>query len=141
MPTRRRISARFCFATGSPATVTDPAPPVEDAVEVQDEGGLAGAVGAEQRDPLAAPDGQVDAEQGLMAVGVGEGEPGHLEGRDVRGHGEDTEVTGPAGSMSQDPAQQTDRERRHREGDGVRPLGPGRRHLVDHRHGARRSPG
>ena len=41
---------------------------------MQHEGGLAGAVGAEQRDPLATLDGEVDAEQRLVAVGVGEGQ-------------------------------------------------------------------
>ncbi len=52
----------------------------EDAVQVQDEGGLAGAVRAEQGDPLAAPDGQVHPEEGLVAVGVGVGEAAHVEG-------------------------------------------------------------
>jgi hypothetical protein len=51
----------------------------EDAVEVQHQGGLAGAVGTEERDPLTAVDVQVDAEQGLVAVGVGEGEPAHVQ--------------------------------------------------------------
>jgi hypothetical protein len=46
----------------------------EDPVQVQDERGLAGAVRAEQRDPLTALDGEVDTEQGLPAVGVGEDE-------------------------------------------------------------------
>ena len=81
MPTRRRISARCRFSTGSPATRTVPAPRVEDAVEVEDEGGLARAVGAEQRHPFTAGHGQVDAEEGLVAVGVGVGEAADLEGR------------------------------------------------------------
>ena len=63
---------------GRPAGPADrrpsPSPAAQDAVEVQDERGLAGAVGAEQRDPLAALRRQVDAEQRLVAVGVGEGE-------------------------------------------------------------------
>ena len=76
MPTRRRISARCRFPTGSPATRDGAGARVEDAVEVQDEGGLARAVGAEQGDAFAAADGQVDAEEGLVAVGVGVGEAG-----------------------------------------------------------------
>ncbi len=39
---------------------------------MQDERGLAGAVRPEQSDPLAALDGEVDAEQRLPAVGIGE---------------------------------------------------------------------
>ena len=59
----------------------------EDAVEVQHQRGLAGAVGAEQGDPLAAVDVQVHAEQRLVAVGVGEGEAADVEdGRHFRGH-------------------------------------------------------
>ncbi len=45
---------------------------LQDAVEVQHEGGLAGAVGAEHGDPLAALHLEVDAEERLVAVGVGE---------------------------------------------------------------------
>ena len=48
---------------------------------MQHQGGLAGAVGAEQRDPLALVDVQVDAEQGLVPVGVGEGEAADVEDR------------------------------------------------------------
>ena len=48
---------------------------------MQHQGGLAGTVGAEQRHPLAAPDGQVDTEQGLVAVRVGERQPGDLQRR------------------------------------------------------------
>ena len=81
MPTRRRISGMLSLVTGSPLTATLPAPAVEDAVEVQHQRGLAGTVGAEQRDPLAAVDVQVDAEQRLVAVGVGEGEPADVEDR------------------------------------------------------------
>ncbi|CAM5295258.1 hypothetical protein SHIRM173S_02535 [Streptomyces hirsutus] len=51
----------------------------QDAVEVQHQGRLAGAVRAEQRDPLAARDREADAEQGLVAVRVGEGEAGDLQ--------------------------------------------------------------
>ena len=50
------------------------APAAQDAVEVQHQGGLAGAVGPEQRDPLAALDAQVDAVERLVSVGVGERE-------------------------------------------------------------------
>ena len=56
----------------------------EDAVEVQHQRGLAGAVRPEQRDPLALVDVQVDAEQRLVAVGVGVGEAADVEDRDVR---------------------------------------------------------
>lgn len=47
---------------------------------MEDECGLARAVGPEQRDPFAACDAEVDAEEGLVAVGVGEREPGDLQG-------------------------------------------------------------
>ena len=56
----------------------------QDAVEVQHERRLAGAVRPEQRDPLAARDRQVDAEQGLVAVRVGEGEAADLQRRQAR---------------------------------------------------------
>ncbi|CAM5447984.1 hypothetical protein SVIOM74S_04723 [Streptomyces violarus] len=46
---------------------------------MEHEGRLAGAVRAEQRDPLAARDGEVDAEEGLVPVGVGEGQTGHVQ--------------------------------------------------------------
>ena len=48
---------------------------------MQHQRGLAGAVGAEQRDPLAAVDVQVDAEERLVAVGVGEGQAADVEDR------------------------------------------------------------
>ena len=53
----------------------------EDAVEVQHQRGLAGAVGAEQGDALALVDVEVDAEQRLVAVGVGEREAVDVEDR------------------------------------------------------------
>ena len=71
--------------TGRPETVTLPAPGGEDAVEVQHQGGLAGAVGAEQRDPLALVDVQVDAVQRLVAVGVGVRQPCDVEDGDAHG--------------------------------------------------------
>ena len=46
---------------------------------MQHERGLAGAVGAEQGDPLAAVDVQVHPEQRLVAVGVGVGEAAYVE--------------------------------------------------------------
>ena len=81
MPTRRRISGRLSFVDRQPADRDGPGAGGEDAVEVQHQRGLAGAVGAEQRDPLAAVDVQVDAEQRLVAVGVGEGEAADVEDR------------------------------------------------------------
>jgi ABC-type multidrug transport system ATPase subunit len=51
----------------------------EDPVEVEHQRGLAGAVGAEQRDPLAGVDVQVDAVERLVAVGVGVGESTDVE--------------------------------------------------------------
>ena len=51
----------------------------QDAVEVQHQRGLAGAVGAEQRDPLALVDVEVDAVERLVAVGVGEGQAADVE--------------------------------------------------------------
>ena len=53
----------------------------EDAVEVQHQRRLAGAVGPEQRDPLALVHVQVDAVQRLMPVGVGERETADVEDR------------------------------------------------------------
>src|SRR6185369_4100478 len=55
----------------------------EDAVEMEDEGGLAGAVRAEQRDPLAFVDPEVDAEERAVAVGVGERDASDIECGDV----------------------------------------------------------
>ncbi len=52
---------------------------------MQHEGRLAGAVRPEQRDPFAARDREVHAEQGLMAVGIGEGEAGDLQGSSAHG--------------------------------------------------------
>ena len=48
---------------------------------MQDQGGLARAVGAEQRDALALVHMEIYAEQGLVTVGVGVGQPAHLEDR------------------------------------------------------------
>ena len=64
-----------------PGDLDGAGPRGEDAVEVQHQRRLAGAVGAEQRDPLALVDVQVDAEQGLVAVGVGVGQAAHVEDR------------------------------------------------------------
>ena len=57
----------------------------QDAVEVEDQGGLARAVGAEQRHPFPGVDVQVDTEQGLVSVRVGVGEAADIE--DGCGHG------------------------------------------------------
>ena len=46
----------------------------EDAVEVEDERGLAGAVRAEESDPFALVDGEVDSEERTVAIGVREGD-------------------------------------------------------------------
>lgn len=53
---------------------------------MQHEGGLPGAVRPEQRHPFAARDGEVDAEQGLVPVGIGEREAGDLQGSGNSGH-------------------------------------------------------
>ena len=73
----------------------------EDAIEVQHEGGLAGPVRAEQRHPLAAADGQVDAEQRLTTVGVREGQAADVERRCHRGstHATTEIASAAAGSM------------------------------------------
>ncbi len=85
---------------------------------MEDEGGLAGTVRAEQRDTLATPDGEVDAEEGLVAVGVGR--------RPVRPLPE---------RGSQGPSQQADDKGGEREGEGVDHHGALERgHLVDDRH-------
>ena len=79
MPTRRRISRRFSFSTGSPVTVTEPELGVEDAVEVEDERGLAGAVRPEHGHPLALLDDEVDAVQRLVPSGIPEHDVADLE--------------------------------------------------------------
>ena len=48
---------------------------------MQHEGGLAGAVGAEQRDPFPLVHMEIDAKQRLVAVGVGVGQAPHVENR------------------------------------------------------------
>ena len=65
--------------TGSPETVTDAGARREDAVEVQHQRRLAGAVRAEQGDPLPRVHVQVDPEQGLVAPGVGVGHAAQVE--------------------------------------------------------------
>ena len=52
---------------------------------MQHERGLAGPVGSEEGDPLAAVDVEVDAEESLVTVGVGEGEVPHVEHRGAHG--------------------------------------------------------
>ena len=83
-PTRRRISIRLASVTGSPGHRDRPGARGEDAVEVQDEGGLAGAVGSEEGDAFALVHMEVHAEQRLVAVGVGVREAAHVE--DGGGH-------------------------------------------------------
>ena len=80
MPTRRRISGR-CLVDRQPGDRDGATPAVEHAVEVQHQGRLARAVGTEQGHPLALVDPRSTPKQGLVAVGVGEGQPGHYEGR------------------------------------------------------------
>ncbi len=83
MPTRRRISFRFGFATGSAADLDGAGAGLEDAVEVQHQRGLAGAVGSEQGHAFALVHVQVDAEQGLVAVRVGVRQPADVEHGDA----------------------------------------------------------
>ena len=59
-----------------PSTVTVPAVGVDDAADDADQRGLAGAVGPEQREDLAAPDVEVDVLQRLEARGIGLGQVG-----------------------------------------------------------------
>jgi hypothetical protein len=49
---------------------------------VQHQSGLPGTVGAEQSDPFAALQPQVNTEQHLVTAGIGERQPAHVE----RGH-------------------------------------------------------
>ena len=58
MPTRRLTSPRLVPATCSPPIVTDPGPATEHTVEMEDEGGLAGAVRSEDGDPLTGRHGE-----------------------------------------------------------------------------------
>jgi hypothetical protein len=53
----------------------------EDPVQVQDQRGLAGTVRAEQRDPLPSLDSEVDTEQRLPPIGIGEHQPLDLNRR------------------------------------------------------------
>ncbi len=69
--------------TGEPADPHLARAATEDAVEVEDERGLAGAVRAEESDPFALVDGEVDAEERAVAVGVGEGDAADVERGDV----------------------------------------------------------
>jgi hypothetical protein len=55
----------------------------EDAVEMQYERRLARAVGPEHRHSLAPRDGQVDAEERRLTIGVGEGQRPHVQRRDA----------------------------------------------------------
>ena len=81
IPTRRRISRRFAGRHRQPADRDAAGAGPQDAVEVQHQRRLARPVRAEQRDPLAGLDAQVDPVQGLVPVGVGEREPGDLQRR------------------------------------------------------------
>ncbi len=64
---------------GQPADPHLPGAAAEDAVQVQHQGRLAGAVRAEERDPLAFADGEIDAEERAVAVGIGERHPADFE--------------------------------------------------------------
>ena len=79
MPTRRRISANVGRSTVVPADAHGAAGRRVDAVEGEDQRRLAGAVGAEDGDPLACRDREIDAPQGLVPVGIGERKVAHLE--------------------------------------------------------------
>ena len=85
MPTRRRISPRFGLATVNPPMSTVPLSGYVDAVEVQDEGGLARTVGAEHGYALASFDGELDAVECHMSVGVGERDVGDVNRWGVHG--------------------------------------------------------
>ncbi len=64
MPTRRRTSRHVPLVHRQPGDRDRAGAAGQDAVEVEDERRLARAVRAEQRDPLAAGDGEVHAEEG-----------------------------------------------------------------------------
>ena len=128
MPTRRRISRRFVL--GRPAA-RRPRPcrarRVQDAVEVQHERGLAGAVRAEQRDPLAPRDVRSTPYSACVAVGVGVGQPAH-----VQSDGTSTVTDGAVTSLSPvmpGPALGRDGGR-HRQSRGQCPLRGGRARIV-----------
>ena len=70
-----------------------PGPGRQDAVEVQHERGLAGAVGPEQGHPLAAVHMEVHPEQRLVPTGVGVGDAPEVEDWDAHGSRTPTETT------------------------------------------------
>ncbi len=78
-PTRRRISLRFCLSTGIPETLTVPAPAVRIPLRCSTSVVLPAPLGPSRatRSPLVHV--QVDAEERLVAVGVGVGEAADLE--------------------------------------------------------------
>ena len=84
MPTRRRISLQVPFVDRETARRDRAGARREDAVEVQHQGRLAGAVGPEHRDALARVHVEVDTEQRLVSVGVGEREAAYVEDRRAR---------------------------------------------------------
>ena len=96
---------------------------------MEHERGLAGAVGPEHGDPLARAHDEVDAEQRLAAVGVGEGQAPDLEGRiRSRSHAHQASAATHAGQ----------RAGRHSAAAHSRPR---RASLGEHGHRAREAPG
>jgi hypothetical protein len=63
-----------------PCDRDDAVPRCEDAVKVQDEGGLPGSIWSQQGDSLASRDLEVDTKQRLLTVWVGVGEVANAEG-------------------------------------------------------------
>ena len=79
MPTRWRTSRRLGLVTGEPGDPHLAGAATEDAVEVEDERGLAGAVRAEESDSFALVDGEVDSEERAVAIGIREGDAADVE--------------------------------------------------------------
>ena len=106
----------------------------EDAVEVQEQRGLAGPVGPEHREALAAGHGQVHAEQRLVPVRVGEGDLAQLERRGAVGR------LGGHGAHPATTSQAVERRRPRARPPRRRPPGPTRRPGRPTAPAARRAP-
>ena len=81
IPTRRRISAGSPWPTGRPLTATDPAPAVRMPLRCSTRVVLPAPLGPSSATRSPAVDVQVDAEERLVAVGVGVGEAADVEDR------------------------------------------------------------
>ena len=87
MPTRLAHFAQVRLGDREPADPDLAGAATEDAVEVEDERGLAGAVRAEESDSFALVDGEVDSEERAVPIGVRERDAADVERGDVERRG------------------------------------------------------